>query len=480
MTKAVTACTSLVELADVYNEWGGRFGYIQAAAALVKYSKLSHKGRDAQLLRGLGRTWLQVLPHAGTRACANVLWACVRTDQQQQQLLWAPTWDAFIRLVADEAEQSRRSAGVAIVPQHIVNALWSAAKLRKQPRADQLQLLVQAFLLPRVLAKTGPQEIANLTWALGRLCQLPDWHGGVSEQDVQQLLGQEQLKLVADSPYQQHVHNVLVALADLCGGWTPVISAAFARQCAAQLLPAAAQRLHSWDPLHVTNALWACSELGLADAKFVSAVVAAAPNWVPRSTAIDLRQAALACAQLQYRNEAFVQLLLQRALYMLQQQQHPLPVLQQHTLQHQPLQHHQQPMSQQHQLHYHHQQQQEQQPQQQQQQQQQQHDKQPGCHKALQLSAAERDSLAVVCSVSVAKLDMRNLGQLAKQLVIASGIAQQHSTHPSNPRRLYILHSWLLQHELLDGRGLLGVLTEGQLQQGQGELWLYGDGLTVV
>jgi hypothetical protein len=40
-----------------------------------------------------------------------------------------------------------------------------------------------------------------------------------------------------------------------------------------------------------------------------------------------------------------------------------------------------------------------------------------------------------------------------------------------------VFHSWLLQHQMLDGKGLTGVLTEQQLQQGKQEAAQYGLGL---
>jgi hypothetical protein len=32
---------------------------------------------------------------------------------------------------------------------------------------------------------------------------------------------------------------------------------------------------------------------------------------------------------------------------------------------------------------------------------------------------------------------------------------------------LWVFHSWLLQHQLLDGQGLAGLVAQEQLQQGQ-------------
>jgi hypothetical protein len=48
-------------------------------------------------------------------------------------------------------------------------------------------------------------------------------------------------------------------------------------------------------------------------------------------------------------------------------------------------------------------------------------------------------------------------------------------SHPYNLRQLWAFHSWLVQHQLLDGKGLTGVLTRQQLQQGEKEAAVYGD-----
>ena len=147
-----------MQLSDVFNEWGGSFDYIHAAAALTKFAKLSRRGReDSQLLQLLVRKWLQLLPEAGPRECANILWACVNLSKQRQQqvdTVWGPTWAAFMQHV-------ERQSGEALVPQHLANAVYAAAQLRKQPPAGELQLLVQAFLQPEVLAAANASSFSQ-------------------------------------------------------------------------------------------------------------------------------------------------------------------------------------------------------------------------------------------------------------------------------------------------------------------------------
>jgi hypothetical protein len=62
-----------------------------------------------------------------------------------------------------------------------------------------------------------------------------------------------------------------------------------------------------------------------------------------------------------------------------------------------------------------------------------------------------------------------------RNLVVGSSIWQGSRTHPSNLRRLWVFHSWLLKHQLLDGKGLAGLVTQQQLQQGAKEAAEWGD-----
>jgi hypothetical protein len=85
------------------------------------------------------------------------------------------------------------------------------------------------------------------------------------------------------------------------------------------------------------------------------------------------------------------------------------------------------------------------------------------------LSAADTASLAAIFAAAIAQLDMQQLAGPARDLVASSGVGQQAKIHVSHPRRLWVLHAWLLQHQLLDGRGLTGLVRNQHLQQGQQE-----------
>ena len=56
----------------------------------------------------------------------------------------------------------RTGNDVTVSPQHISNALWAAATLKKQPAANELQLLLAALLHPAVLPAAKSQDIANM------------------------------------------------------------------------------------------------------------------------------------------------------------------------------------------------------------------------------------------------------------------------------------------------------------------------------
>jgi len=239
---------------------------------------------------------------------------------------------------------------------------------------------------------------------------------------MQQLLGEQQLQVLIATGSSQAVSNVLVSLALLATSAAPLVSLSFAQHAAKQLL--AGRRpgsLKDWDPQAVTNSMWSCGELGLFDEQFMAAAVAAAPQWVPSSTGFDLTQALSSCAKLQCKDYGFLKQLLQQGQQLLQLQ--------------------------------------------------------PGDRvgRLRSLSPADKASLAALSSLSIAQLDMQELAGAARVLVASSEIGKQPRTHPSNLRRLWVFHSWLLQHQLLDGKGLTGLLTEQQLQQGEKEAAVYGD-----
>ena len=145
--------------------------------------------------------------------------------------------------------------------------------------------------------------------------QLPSWRAGVNEQTVQQLVGEQQLQRVAAEGKPQEVSSVVLALARMATGQHPLLSQEFSRRAVQQLLP---NKISRWDPQNISNAMWACADLGLLHEQFLAVVLAAAPLWLPQSDARNIAQAASACAGLQLKDERFMALLLQQGQLLLQ------------------------------------------------------------------------------------------------------------------------------------------------------------------
>jgi hypothetical protein len=180
-----------------------------------------------------------------------------------------------------------------------------------------------------------------------------------------------------------------------------------------------------WNGQDVGNAMWGCARLGMAEDSFLSAVQAAAHKWLPQAAAPALNQVALAYGM----------------LYQTEQQQE-----------------------------------------QQEQQQQQQQVMVGVVERAQQLlsslnsnnsnrSHADRRSpllqqnrVTTPASIgwSVAVLNMQQLAGAAVALV-AAGVQESSKLTTENARQLWVLHTWLMKHQLLDQQGLAAVLTPAQL-----------------
>lgn len=134
ITRNITACSSVQELEDIYNEWGGSFCVIAAAAAIAKYAKLRGAKANSPFLARLLSTWQSRLPDAGLRACANVLWALGRLGVAAPTA-WDSTWEAYMQHIATELQLGNQcGSGVyslrishmlfGQVPRHASSQLW--------------------------------------------------------------------------------------------------------------------------------------------------------------------------------------------------------------------------------------------------------------------------------------------------------------------------------------------------------------------
>eukprot|EP00882_Tetradesmus_deserticola_P003408 GHRQ01003604.1.p3 GENE.GHRQ01003604.1~~GHRQ01003604.1.p3 ORF type:complete len:192 (+),score=91.25 GHRQ01003604.1:1392-1967(+) len=169
--------------------------------------------------------------------------------------------------------------------------------------------------------------------------------------------------------------------------------------------------------------MWGCAKLGMAEHTFLSAVEDTAPKWLPRAVAPNINQVALAYGALQQ--------------HLLQQQQQQPPQVMVAVVERA-----QQLLSSQN-------------------------------NGSLGSSSVNRRSMLLLQSLStmpaaigwcVAIWDMQQLAGAAKALVV-SGVRQSSKLSSSSACRLWVLHAWLVQHQLLDGQGLAAVLTPAQLAQ---------------
>jgi hypothetical protein len=64
---------------------------------------------------------------------------------------------------------------------------------------------------------------------------------------------------------------------------------------------------------------------------------------------------------------------------------------------------------------------------------------------------------------------MRKLAGAARKLVADSKSVIPAHSGAANLRKLWVFHSWLLEHQLLEGKALAGLVMAQQLQQGAEE-----------
>jgi hypothetical protein len=130
------------ELETVFDEYGGTFDFINAAAAITKYAKMRGSSMCSPFFSKLAAVWLKRLPDAQQRQHGNVLWACSKLGSAQHPI-WAETWQAFIDGIDKELSRNQQPS---FQPQSVSNVLYACAKLRWQPQPDELLLLLEAFL----------------------------------------------------------------------------------------------------------------------------------------------------------------------------------------------------------------------------------------------------------------------------------------------------------------------------------------------
>uniref|UniRef100_A0A383VYP9 Uncharacterized protein n=1 Tax=Tetradesmus obliquus TaxID=3088 RepID=A0A383VYP9_TETOB len=75
--------------------------------------------------------------------------------------------------------------------------------------------------------------------------------------------------------------------------------------------------------------------------------------------------------------------------------------------------------------------------------------------------------LTAVVAHAVAALDMQQLAGEVRQLVVKTGVTHSFELKAANAGLLWTVHQWLVQQQLLDGQGLAGLLSPQQLAAGK-------------
>uniref|UniRef100_A0A383V6H2 RAP domain-containing protein n=1 Tax=Tetradesmus obliquus TaxID=3088 RepID=A0A383V6H2_TETOB len=317
--------------------------------------------------------------------------------------------------------------------QQPANVLYGAAKAEWQMEPGQAQQLLAALV--RLLPGAEPQHVANSLWAAAELGQAP------TEQQLQQLLA-ALVRLLPDAK-PQHVANSLWAVATMGGKvqmqqlqlllqhlasrlaeaspqgvsnslWAV---AKFAEQLADEqqqqvqqsqqlqhLLAGLTRKLAAANPQDVANSLWVCSQLRVYPAELFAAMDGQ-QQWgrlLPAMTGRNLANTALACAVLGHRDERLLAGLLQHALQLQTR------------------------------------------------------------------SSGQQLNIQNVCNLcwSVAVQDAQQLAGSVVQLAQAAASSQQQwrEFKTEDLMQLHQVHLWLLDGQLVGGRGLAGALTQQQLQ----------------
>jgi hypothetical protein len=239
VTNHIKEAESVLELADVVDEWGSSFDYIHTAAAFTRAGNVSQRQPAAAqqaLLNKLVVIWDSQLPDALPRELSNVLWACGKLRYTSPQL-WSSTLAAFRQRLHD-GQQPVQGQNIAIVLHgaanaalankgevpgiskrqleaivsdlgasmrvlvtnpvlqgvtlhNISNTLWGCAKLRINPGDAALNSLLQAMARPAMLEAADSQHLSNTLRAVSELQQRRLWQLQVHQRVWQRVLGEQ-------------------------------------------------------------------------------------------------------------------------------------------------------------------------------------------------------------------------------------------------------------------------------------------------
>lgn len=228
------------------------------------------------------------------------------------------------------------------------------------------------------------------------------------------MLGDAQMRLVAVEGASQAVANVVLGLARISFKTSePLVSTAVAEGCLRKLLEHAhVWKLERWSSVNVTNMLWACGQLRVREPKLLKAIVLSASTWLSSGSSVTLGVVAWAFARLRYKDPYLMQQLVQQSTVLLE---HSAASRGRGTAAIQPV-----------------------------------------------------DAVVFVSAVSwsLAQLDVQPMARSIPKLLSLGRVRDFTRPMPDAvARQLLLVHNWLLQNGLGDGRGLVDVLSQQQMQQ---------------
>lgn len=451
------------ELEDVVTEWGSSFNYIHTSAAFTKAAKLAGSksaktagGRPAAATAVTGilvRTWDQLYAQSDAQGLANVLWACSKLRVVDAGL-WKNSVEVFLGMVPAAGFQSLANVvyGLAVIaasnkgsvpgmsmgqvrqaltsimehayvlsthpsldgiaPQGIGNMLWGCGSLGVYPGDRELTALVHALLRQQLSEAATVVDWCNIVYALGQLQLVHTLQGAIDQHTWGKVLSDKLLGKLSNS-YPQAVANTLLAMSCLATTTStePAIDLLTAQHCAMLLLQGRVSAdLASWNSQNLSNSLYAYAKLQLQCEEFLSSLIARITARLPTASVQELKQLAWACSLMHLHDVQFMSRVIKRSKQVLQQSH-------------------------------------------------------------AKSSFTTVCGLAAVVSSSVVQLNMQSLASDVVARIGSPAVQGQLDAvmhlKTGDASMLWQVHSWLVAHALLDGKGLSKYLSAEQLALGR-------------
>ena len=336
-TEAIKATRTPQQLLLVVQQHAADFDCINLGAACTHAPKLCREGLAQQqqpaavqiLLSELHQLAVRLQQHCEARQLANIIHSCSKLCMPDTAKLMVPLF-----LQASALQHAK--------PQEVSNVLWAAATLQLKLTAVELRQLLGKLVA--VLAEMNSQEVSNTVWAVAKMGQK------VPRQQMQQLLGRFESVLASAKP--QEVSNTLWAVAkmgqhvpaqqlqQLLGRFESVLASAKPQEVSntlwavatmgqqvrpqqlQQLLSPFDNMLPATKPQHVSNLLWACGKMQYTPLPLLQSLQQQHRQQLQQllaaATPQELANMAWACGQLGYRGRLLPDALLHQAVKLLQ------------------------------------------------------------------------------------------------------------------------------------------------------------------